>query len=108
MIDVERYLETLVPNGKRSSLYRFATEILTLSDRGCSLKQIVDFLSLNGQEASIANVSKFIKKMARPKRSEGNQSGTNDMDLNAVANEKNGVSKIQKILKQTRKNYPKR
>lgn len=62
MVDVDSFLKKSQPKARRSSLKPFEEAILKLRENGQSLQQIVEFLAESGQQTTIGNVSKFIKK----------------------------------------------
>lgn len=55
------FLASITPARRKLGLRHFSDEIRLLRAEGCTLKQIVEFLALNGVPVSIAGVSKHLQ-----------------------------------------------
>lgn len=55
------FLASIIPGGRKLRLRHFSDEIKLLRAEGCTLKQIVEFLALNGVSVTIAGVSKHLQ-----------------------------------------------
>jgi hypothetical protein len=62
-MDITQFSKAVQPNARKSCLTRYETEIRELRKNGYGLRQIQNFLSLNGVSTSIPNLSRFLKKI---------------------------------------------
>lgn len=61
-MDVNEFMQKVMPAGKRSRIAPFFSEVQTLRKRGFSPEQIREFLSANGVKVSVGGLSAYLSR----------------------------------------------
>lgn len=74
-MDADEFLQRVTPGVRGSRLEAFHGEIAKLRNAGCTLKQVREFLGLNGIEISIGALGKYLGRKERAEAGEGPVTG---------------------------------
>lgn len=75
-MDAKEYLKMITPEGKKSKLTPWLSDLIELKKAGCSTAQLQDFLKKNNVTASISAIQKYLWRMSDQYESGGQKSDT--------------------------------
>lgn len=101
-MDANEFLEKTTPTAQRSRLAPFWNDITMLREKGCTLKQVCEFLAINGVQISIAGLSMYIKRRggttpaSTPNANTGHASTAPGAGKSSPVDDLDGLDKKQK------------